>query len=52
MRMTDSSLKTYNSLETAVARAAAPTVRNPVFVTMEFPGRASIRAAARVLGSG
>jgi len=36
----------------AVARAAVPTVRKPVLLIMELPGRASIRAAARVLGSG
>ena len=35
-----------------MARAAAPTVRKPVFEMMVFPGRASIRAAARDLGSG
>src|SRR5579859_1211735 len=50
--MTDSSLNMYNSLETAVARAAVPTVRNPVLVINEFPGRASMRAAARDFGSG
>jgi len=49
--MTDSSLKMYNSLETAVARAAAPTVTKPVFEMIEFPGRASMRAAAVDLGS-
>jgi len=34
-----------------VASAAVPTVRNPVFEIIEFPGKASIKAAARDFGS-
>ena len=34
-----------------MASAAAPTVRNPVLEMIEVPGRASMRAAARDLGS-
>jgi hypothetical protein len=35
-----------------VASAAVPTVRNPVLVMRELPGRASMSAAARDFGSG
>jgi hypothetical protein len=45
-------LKTYNSFDIAVANAAVPSVKKPVFERREVPGRASIKAAAAVFGSG